>query len=54
MTAVASALAVSVSVVAASVSVLCDQEDQVVPTHQVDDIDAVSYTHLTLPTIRSV
>ena len=24
-----------------SVSVLCDQEDQVVPAHQVDDIDEV-------------
>ena len=25
----------------ASVAVLCDQEDQVVPSHQVDDIDEV-------------
>ena len=34
---------VSVNVVASvvSVSVLCDQDDQVVPAHQVDDIDEV-------------
>ena len=38
MNAVASVLAVSVSV---SVSVVCDQVDQVVPAHQVDDIDEV-------------
>ena len=41
MTAVASVLAVSVSDAAASVSVQCDQEDQVIPAHQVDDIDEV-------------
>ena len=28
------------SVLAVSVSVVCDQVDQVVPAHQVDDIDA--------------
>ena len=29
------------SVLAVSVSVVCDQVDQVVPAHQVDDIDEV-------------